>query len=188
MLDWQPELELSDGSVVLRPYRRDDVNELFEAARESIADVYPWLPWCHPGYQKSESEEWISQQRDLWTQDRAYEFAVVDPGDGGYLGGCGVNSISRLHRFANLGYWIRSSASARGVATAAARLAARFGFDHLDLQRLELVIEPENAASIRVAEKLGARREGLLHNRLNVENDQRDALMFALVAGDWEAG
>ena len=74
------------------------------------------------------------------------------------------------------------------MATAAARLAARFGFDYLDLQRLELVIEPENAASIRVAEKLGSRREGLLHNRLNVENDQRDALMFSLLAGDWEAG
>jgi RimJ/RimL family protein N-acetyltransferase len=183
-MDWEPGLELGDGLVLLRPYRRSDVDELYEAARESIDEVYPWLPWCHPGYQRSESEEWIGQQRDLWTQDRAYEFAVVDPARGGFLGGCGVNSVSRLHRFANLGYWIRSSALGRGVATAAARLVARFSFDRLDLQRLELVIEPENAASIRVAEKLGARREGLLRSRLNVENDQRDALMFSLVAGD----
>lgn len=183
-MEWRSDLELSDGSVVLRPYQESYVDALFAAARESIPDIYPWLPWCHPEYERDESEEWVGKQRELWTTGSAYEFAVLDPAEGNFVGGCGLNDVN-LHRFANLGYWIRSSATGRGVATAAARLAARFGFEELDLRRLELVIEPDNAASIRVAEKLGARREGLLRSRLNVNGEQRDAVMFSLTASDW---
>ena len=111
-------------------------------------------------------------------------FAVFDARESPYLGGCGINGLDGLHRFANLGYWIRTAAVGRGVATAAARLTADFGFEQLALERLELVIEPANTASIRVAEKLGAQREGLLRRRLNFEGEQRDALMFSLIRGD----
>jgi len=40
-------VELASGRVLLRAYRSDDVPHLFEAARESIAEVGMWLPWCH---------------------------------------------------------------------------------------------------------------------------------------------
>ena len=183
-MDWQPDLELSDGAVTLRPYHPSDVSALFEAARESISDVYQWLPWCHPGYERIDSEEWIGNQQGFWIADSAFDFVVSDA-DGTFLGGCGINSISWLHRFANLGYWIRSTATGRGLATRAASLTADFGFRELGLQRLELVVEPGNSGSVRVAEKLGARREGLLRSRVHVEGEARDALMFSLVAADW---
>ena len=101
----------------IRPYRADDAQALYEAARESIQDVFPWLEWCHPDYSIAEATEWTSRQAGADSSDRI--FAVVGPNDE-LLGGCGVNQINPLHRFGNLGYWVRSSATGRGMTKCAA--------------------------------------------------------------------
>ena len=66
------------------------------------------------------------------------------------------------YQFANLGYWVRSSRAGRGVATTATLLTARFGLQTLALQRIEILAAVGNRASQRVAEKAGAKKEGVL--------------------------
>ena len=78
------------------------------------------------------------------------------------LGGCGLSQINRNHRFANLYYWVRTSRTRQGVARRAIRLAARFGIESLGLQRVEVVVQVGNVASMRAAEGAGAQREGVL--------------------------
>lgn len=85
---------------------------------------------------------------------------------------------------ANLGYWVRASRVRQGVATAAAALLARFGFDELRLARLEIVVRLDNAASRRVAEKLGCRLEGVARNRLLFDGTPFDAAMYAMIPDD----
>src|SRR3990172_4536404 len=104
--------------------------------------------------------------------------------DGSYLGGCGLNGIGE-YKFANLGYWVRTSRTKQGVATAATLLLARFGFDELKLNRIEIVVATGNYASQRVAEKAGATREGVLRNRLILKGKPVvDAVMFSLIPKD----
>ena len=76
--------------------------------------------------------------------------------DGKFLGGIGLNRVDE-HPVANLGYWVRSSAVGDGVATESVRGLARFGFTHLHLIRIEIIMSTENAASKKVAEKSGAK-------------------------------
>lgn len=65
------------------------------------------------------------------------------------------------------------------------RQVARFGFEQLGLVRLELVIDVDNAASIRVAEKAGAVFDGVLRNRVVGQGGTpRPARMYSLVPGD----
>src|SRR5262245_36803688 len=102
---------LPQGPVVIcsvRPYRADDAQALYEAARESIPDVFPWLAWCHPDYSMAEAVDWTRSKASAGSAAELV-FAVVGPNDE-LLGGCGVNQVNRIHRFANLGYWVRSSA------------------------------------------------------------------------------
>src|SRR2546428_7799606 len=93
------------------------------AVLESVAEVYPWMAWCHRRYSLDEAREWVAVQEKLAKQGMAYEFAILGEG-GRFLGGCGINQISTANRFANLGYWVRTSAMGRGVAPAAPRLVA----------------------------------------------------------------
>jgi hypothetical protein len=81
---------------------------------------------------------------------------------------------------ANLGYWVRTSATGHGVATRAARLVAQFGIEKIGLLRVEIVVAIGNIASMRVAEKAGAKREGILRNRLVGRDKVLDAVMHSL--------
>jgi RimJ/RimL family protein N-acetyltransferase len=176
---------LADGPLLLRPYLAGDADAVFEAALESIVKVNPWLSWCHPGYTKGESKSWIKTCRTSWAQGTAYEFAIIDNADGGFLGGCGLNNINAAYKMANLGYWVRSGRTKHGIATGAARIVARFGFQALGLNRIEIIAAVENKASQRVAEKAGAKREAVLRNRIILNDKPVDGVMFSLVPQDF---
>ena len=98
-----------------------------------------------------------------------------------FVGGCALNDINQTHNFANLGYWVRTSRTGQGVATAAALLVAQFGFAKLGFTRLEIVAAVGNVASQRVAEKVGAMREGVARNRHVVHGRVYDAVMYSLI-------
>ena len=61
---------------------------------------------------------------------------------------------------------------------------ARFGFETLELRRVEIVVAAANVASARVAAKAGATREGVLRNRITIRGTSHDALMFSLIPSD----
>jgi ribosomal-protein-serine acetyltransferase len=164
----------------IRAYEPEDAQALWEAVRESVAEVSPWLPWCHPQYSMAEAVEWIRSRAPLAAEGREYTFAIVGA-EGRFLGGCGLNQINRIHRFGNLGYWVRTSATRQGVATEAARQVAAFAFGNTDLVRLEIVCAVRNEPSQRVAERAGAVREGVLKHRLLLRGRAVDAVMYSLV-------
>src|SRR4029077_10624745 len=95
-------------------------------------------------------------------------FAILDLKDETFLGSVGLSHINRTHKVANMGIWVRSSRTRRGVAAAATRLIASFAFQELHLSRMEILVASNNQPSIRVAEKVRARAEGVLRNKLNL--------------------
>ena len=172
-------------AVSIRPYQLSDAETLYEAAKESVAELLPFLPWCHPGYVIDEARSWIQFQVEQFQLGKEYQF-VIASADGKFLGGCGLNAIDRENRRANLGYWIRSSKIRQGVATAATRLLVSWAFDNTELNRLEIVVSTVNIASLRVAEKAGAVREGTLQSRLLLHGVAHDAVVFSFVRKDFE--
>ncbi len=173
-------------NIIIRPYTLDDVPAMYAAVRESIAEVAAWLSWCHAEYTEAEAREYIASRAEARSTESEYGFAICDAMSGEYLGGVGLNQINRAHLFANLGYWVRTGATGRGVATQATRLMARFAFEELGMRRVEIVAAVGNLASQRVAERAGARREGVLRRRLLHRGVSHDAVMFSFVAEDFD--
>ena len=172
---------IAAGPFKLRPYAADDVDELVRATRESVATVGRWMPWCHADYVAAEAVEWIAHTAACLANRSAFEFALVSAEDGRLIGGAGLNQFNLRNNFCNLGYWVRQSWQRRGAASAGARALARFGFAHLNVSRIEIVVQDGNLASQRVAETAGARREGLARNRLFILGQPVDAVMYAFV-------
>jgi ribosomal-protein-serine acetyltransferase len=176
----------SNNLVTIQRYDPVDVPQLCEAARESSAEVSLWLPWCHSHYSMEESLEWILRSGKQWEEKREFHFGIFDSQSKAFVGGVGLNELKPEHRSANLGYWVRSSWTCRGVATAAAGLAAQFGFEELSLDRIEILAALGNSRSQRVAQKLGALREGTLRNRLVIHGQAHDAAVFSLISSEWK--
>lgn len=167
--------------VSLRIPTLADAEPLTAAVRESLDDLAPWMDWARPGYDVEEAWTWIGVQAAHRERRTGFEFLIVD-GDGGILGACGINRISEPpYRYANLGYWVRSSASGRGVAPEAARLLAEWAWASTDLVRLEIVVAVGNERSLKVALKVGARWEGVLRSRLWTGGVAQDAVMHSLI-------
>jgi len=74
--------------ISIRPYELADIPNLYEAARESTATVFPWLPWCHPGYEIAEAREWVAMQVENFKAGKEYNFVILSP-EGRFLGGGG---------------------------------------------------------------------------------------------------
>jgi len=173
--------------VVLRPFQMADARPMYQAARESLGQLRTWMTWCRPDYSLADAEAFVADCEAAWEKGAHYSFAIVEKDTDAMLGSIGLNQINLAHRCGNVGYWIRDSAVGRGVATTASRLVARFALQELGLSRLEFLIAAGNIASQRVAQKAGARFEGLLRNRLRLNGSFHDAALYALVAGDFSS-
>lgn len=178
--------EIVDGPLLLRPWRPDDARALEAAVVESIDSLGRWLPWCRAGYDLAAALDWVRRCEQGWTDGEHFAFGIFDRASHGLLGSVGLNQRNHLHRSANLGYWVRMSCQRRGVATEAVRMAARFGFRQLALQRIEIVALPDNQASRRTAERAGARFEAVARRRIWDGEQAKDGAVYALVPEDLE--
>ena len=164
--------------------RRADDKAIYQAIRESITEIGPWLPFAHEGYTIRETRDFLKRCPDGWKQDNDCVFGIIDAGDGSYIGTCGLNHIDRENGRANLGYWVRTSRTGQGAATTATLLLAKWGFRELKLNRIEILVATGNQRSQRVAEKAGAQREGVLRSRIRIHDKMHDAVMYSLVPED----
>lgn len=175
---------LQNDTILIRPHEVRDIDALFTAVRESIAEISPWLPWCHPDFSRDELAGFVEVSRKGWADGSQYQFAIFATATGSTLGGISLNHIAKSNRLANMGYWVRTSATGRGVASEAVRLVAAYGFRNLGLSRIEIAAIPENTASRRVAERAGAKFEAVVRNRLVMHGRAYDAALYSLVPGD----
>lgn len=176
---------LTDNVVALRRFHPRDADAFHAAVTESLPDLIPWMSWAHPAYGRGDAAEYIRLVTEGWEAGRYYGFAITDAHDGTMLGAASLSHVHPVYNFCNLGYWIRSSRRGNGLASRAARLAAKFGFEQLGLLRVEIVVAVENAASLKVAEKSGAHREGVLRSRMTIRDEVHDAVMFSFIRSDF---
>ncbi len=134
------------------------------------------MPWASDTYSADDALFWIDNSEET-------SFVILDV-TGAVVGNCGLNSFDQLNRRANLGYWVHSGHTGRGIATAAATLVASHGLTELGLLRLEVVMSVHNLGSRRVAERIGATHEGTLHNRLLLKGVSHDAHSFSITKLD----
>jgi RimJ/RimL family protein N-acetyltransferase len=177
--------EITDGVILLRPFRFGDTEDLFAAVRESLTELKPWMSWAHDGYSLQEAKDFIRITRARWQDGTLFAFAITDVKNESILGGCSLSHIHPVYHLCNLGYWVRTSRRGEGIAVRATKLAARYAFENVGLIRVEIVMSVKNNASRRVAEKAGAHYEGILHNRMVVGREIFDAHMYSLIPKDF---
>jgi ribosomal-protein-alanine N-acetyltransferase len=174
-------IAVTTPSLLLRPYRCGDARRFAAAVRESAASVGRWMPWPRADYTPQMALAWFADCAAKRRAGSAQEFGIFSRDGRTLLGGAGLNRIDAQHRSANLGYWVRHTCEGQGIATQAARALLDFGFDTLQLARIEIVVAQGNAASAAVARKAGALLECMARNRLLVGGHALPARVFACV-------
>ena len=169
-------VELRDEDLALRPWTEDDVPALVVACND--VEITRWITRIPTPYTEADALAFIRGEVSTGPE---HSFAITL--DGTVVGSIGMSV--NTNRTGHIGYWCARDSRGRGLTPRALRLICRFGFEELDLGRLELITEPENHPSQRVAEKAGFRREGVLRSHmLHPSARRRDSVMFSLLPGE----
>jgi ribosomal-protein-alanine N-acetyltransferase len=183
-----PPVRLAYGQVVLRPPVEGDWREWSSLRSRSRKFLKPWEPaWGRDALTRAAFRRRLRNYARDWNDDRSYAFFIFHAENGALLGGITFNNLRRgIIQTASLGYWVGQLHAGRGHMTEAMQAVLRYGFDHLDLHRIEAACVTDNDASRRVLEKTGFRREGLARKYLRIDGRWRDHYTFAILREDME--
>jgi RimJ/RimL family protein N-acetyltransferase len=173
--------------LVLRPYGPEDGTALFAAVQESLHEIAPWLPWADKHPDVEASTETCVRLREGFLARQDFTMGMFDRRDDRLLGGTGLHRVRWEIPAFEIGYWLRTSAVGHGYVTEAAAALTRLCFESLGAQRVEIVLDPTNARSAAVPERLGFVLEGTLRRALiGVDGRPRDRRVYGFVREDWE--
>jgi RimJ/RimL family protein N-acetyltransferase len=151
-------LRLVGDRVVLRDWRDDDAASLAPVCGEWNVCAFTSVPW---EWSEAEALAWIDRQRQKRAAGTVLALAIQAGDDERALGNVNLAGFGDAGREATVGYWLIPEARGRGLATAATSLLIDWGLRNLGLERVEFAIQPENIASQRVAERVGAIPRGI---------------------------
>ena len=174
---------LRGSKVLLRPWSPDDAEAVFAACQDS--DIQHWVPVPSP-YALRDAVEYVTQTAPAAWADGGAVFAVVELATDRVAGAMGVHRLD--DGVAHVGYWTRRESRGKGLTAEALRVITTWFLDEGQAARVELVVEPANAASIRVAEAAGFTREGVLRQRLTLRGRRADVVMYSMLPTDQAAG
>ena len=146
----------------LRRYTLGDVESLHGAIKASYAEIHPWMPWCVEPVKIEEQREFVEGTFPKWMTGEAFNYAIFDSGEGETeQARTQIGAISLMDRLGpgglEIGYWLRTDATGRGVMTRAAGRLTEVGLALPGIERIEIHCDEANARSAAVPRRLGYR-------------------------------
>lgn len=115
-----------------------------------------------------------------------YIYAIIEKSSGIHLGNIKLGPINQAHSYADVSYFIgEKSKWGKGYSTEAIWLITHFGFENLDLHRLQAGVYESNIGSRRALEKVGYTLEGRLRKKLKAVEHYEDHLLYGFLKEDW---
>lgn len=163
------------GDFVLRRFVATDAVSLAEAANDprisqNLRDRFPYP------YDIQDAHYFIEV---VCANDSEPIWAIADAT--GVIGSIGLHVNEDVHRYsAELGYWLKPDRWGRGIATRAVRHITEMGFQERGLRRVYAMVYETNPASMRVLEKVGFLREGVMRSHVTKRGQLLDAVLYAM--------
>lgn len=178
---------LAGERVALRFPRSSDYAEWAQLRRQSRDFLEKWEPkWAGDELERSAWRMRIRRYRTEFNRGSGVPFLIVLAGSGEIVGGISVGNIRRgVAQTGQIGYWMGQPYAGRGLMLEAVRLVIGHCFVRLRLHRIEAACIPGNDRSVRVLEKAGFTREGLLRSYLKINGIWQDHYLYALIAGEY---
>ena len=172
--------------TTIRCWDLKDAGLLQQAIDRSLDTLLPWMPWA-----KDEPKEYRTKIATLrffrgsFDLGKDFVYAIFDRAETTALGGCGLHTRAGQHSL-EIGYWIRSDHQNQGYATEITRALVKTAFEYSEIDNIQIMCDVKNAASLRVIEKVGFRKEGvLLHRQKNANGEFQDLQVSVLLRDDY---
>jgi RimJ/RimL family protein N-acetyltransferase len=175
---------LQGEHVVLTPSAPEDTEEMWAATESSLAELIPYMVWAEDAAPEH-TRAFMEMAAHNW-RDGVANWIFTIRAEGSVAGTISLLASKPMLKVAEVGYWLRSDLTGRGYMTEAVRAIVEWGFDQAGMERVELRASPANIGSIRVAEKVGFIREGLLRGSGAAAGARHDHYIYGLLKEEYE--
>lgn len=174
---------LTTERLMLRPLAASDAPALY-AIFSDPAVVRYWSsePWTDISF----AEAAIARALEAYRDETELRFAIEVAATRELIGTVALHHFFNQNNRCELGYALGSRHWGQGYASEALVAALDHGFSAMGLNRIEADIDPRNAASARLLEKLGFRKEGLMPQRWLVHGEYADTAYYGLLRSYWD--
>lgn len=173
---------LQTERLLLRKLTRKDVHDMFEYTSDPEISVH--TTWnAHQSIH--DAMRFIEYNLSLQEKQQVHEWAIVDRWKNKMIGTCGYVWWKPQHRVAEIAYALARPYWGQGLMTEAIHEVLRFGFEEMELNRVEARCMIENTGSERVMQKAGMTFEGILREQLYAKERFHDLKIYAILKRDW---
>ena len=177
-----PPYRIVTERLVIRCWEPSDAPRLKVAVDSSLDELRPWMPWALSEPQDvSEKVALLRRFRGQFDLGKDFTFGMFDAHENDVIGGTGLHKRRGADAL-EIGYWIRTGHTGKGLATESSAALTRVAFALCEVDRVEIRVDPANALSLPVPRKLGYAEEGMLRRRLPPDENgvPRDVIVFSL--------
>lgn len=173
---------LETDRLILRRVTSDDANSMLTYL--SDADVMKYMG-LEPFRSIEEALDEISWYESIFENGTGIRWGISLKGQGEIVGSCGFLNRVAKHSRAEIGFELHKEYWGKGIASEAIASVVSYGFEQMNLQRIEALIELENTSSQKAVERQGFMREGLLRSYEYTCGKFDDLYMYSIVKPDY---
>jgi ribosomal-protein-alanine N-acetyltransferase len=172
---------LETPRLILRALSLDDADDIFAYASDSEVTRYT----IFERHQSLDTTiEWLRSVLDMYCDGHPGPWGMERRERGRLIGACGFRNWDAHHGRAEMGYTVTRAFWNQGYATEAVRALLAFGFEHMNLNRIEARAVPANVGSTRVMEKAGMKLEGVLRQSEFFKGGYQDLALYSILRSD----
>jgi RimJ/RimL family protein N-acetyltransferase len=177
-----PEQPLSDGVVALRLWREEDARVKAAWGQDAVIVRWTGVP---ANYTEEAARAYAARTEEARKAGRSLALAITDARSGVVLGSCDVRRPDPEDpALGEVGYLLSETARGRGAATRAMALLLAYSFRELGMERVQVLVHPDNPRSAGVLDRLGFQREGLLRHYRAGDAGREDRILYSVLPGE----
>jgi RimJ/RimL family protein N-acetyltransferase len=177
-------MPIKGKKIMLRRFRPDDLEPLWETINTN--EEFNRLTGTHGTFSREQIENYNAKQVAADDDSRA-SFIIALPDDSRAVGEVVINEIDRDNNSGSIRISLFYTEDAgKGYGTEAMRLMVDYGFKYLKLHRISLTVYAFNPRAIRVYEKVGFKREGVMRDDLYWDGEYVDSIIMSILEHEWE--
>lgn len=169
--------------ITLKLRTEADAEEMFLLTDKNRELLRLWLPWVDKTLSVEDTERYIQETKEKFDAKKSADFGILY--DNVMAGSMGFNKIDWVNENAEIGYWLGEEFQGKGIMTECVRAMVNYGFNELNLHRIEIRCSTINTKSANVPKRLGFKHEGRLIDDHKRNGEFSDTFIFGITRNTW---
>lgn len=157
---------------------------IFTHKNRNREQLRQWLPWVDATLTAEDTKKYLEGELENFKNKKTADFGVWY--ENAWVGSMGFNQIDLINEWAEIGYWLDKDYEGKGIMTECVKAMINYGFNDLNLNRIQIRCSNLNLRSKAIPERLGFVLEGTLRQDHKRNGEFSDSLTFGLLKKEWK--